>query len=67
MDKAIFQFDSIHYNANEVSKFSRKTCERLANTDEENVTKFDLESETLEELLNNDMFDTANCFFKVFI
>lgn len=66
MDKAIFQFDSRYYT-NDVSKFNRTTCERLAYIDKECVTKFDLEGESLEELLNNDRFDTTNCFFKVFM
>lgn len=66
MDKAIFQFDSRYYEYNEVARLSRETCEHLVNVDED-VTKFDLESETLEELLNNDRLDTANCFFRVFI
>lgn len=66
MDKEIFQFYSNYYDVY-VFQFSRETCEHLANVDAENVTKFDLESETLEELLNNDRLDTKNCFFRVFI
>lgn len=67
MDRAIFQFDSSKYNENEVVMLSRKACEHLANVDEENVTKFDLECDTLESLLNDDMFDTTNCYFRAFI
>lgn len=68
MSKAIFQLNADKYDDWEVVKrFTRHICEHLANTDEENVTKFDLEGESLEDLLNNDRFDTTNCFFKVFI
>lgn len=67
MDKAIFQFNSMSYKYNEVIHLSRETCEHLVNVDEENVTKFDLEGEPLEELLNNDMLDIEKCFFRVFI
>lgn len=66
-DKAIFQFDSSKYDSQEVFTLSRKACEHLANVDEDNVTKFDLETDSLEELLNDDMFDATNCYFRVFI
>lgn len=66
MDRAIFQFDSSKYNEDEVVMLSRKACEHLANVDFCNVTKFDLESDSLEDLLNGDMFDTTNCYFRVF-
>lgn len=67
MDKAIFQFNSSKYNVDEVVILSRKACEHLANVDEENVTKFDLEGDSLEDLLNEGMLDTTNCCFSVFI
>ena len=66
-DKAIFQFDSANYDLQEVSTLSREACEHLANVDEENVMKFDLETESLEDILNNEMLDTTNCYFRVFI
>lgn len=66
-DKAIFQFDSSKYDAS-VTTLSREVCEHLADTDEDNVTKFNLDFDTsLQELLNDDMLDTTNCFFRVFI
>lgn len=67
MDRAIFQFESSKYNENEVIMLSRKACEHLANVDSCNVTKFDLESDSLEDLLNEDMFDTTNCYFRCFV
>lgn len=67
MDRAIFQFDSSKYNENEVVMLSRKACEHLTNVDEENVTKFDLECDTLESLLNEGLLDTTNGIFRAFI
>lgn len=72
MDKAIFQFDANAYNEEDVKGFSRDLCEHLANVDEDNVTKFDLDpydkhtARGVENLLNDDMLDTTNCFFRVF-
>lgn len=70
MDGAIFQFDAGIYEMEEVQKLSRSTCERLAEIDETNVTKFDLGSDyhdkSIESLLNDDLLDTTNCYFRVF-
>lgn len=66
-DKAIFQFNSSKYYES-ATTLSRRTCEYLANIDEENVTKFNLDFDTsLQELLNDNMLDTTNCYFRVFI
>lgn len=67
MDKVIFQFNATNYDES-VFTLSRKACEHLANIDEENVTKFNLDFDTsLQELLNDGAFDTTNCYFRVFI
>lgn len=68
MDKAIFQFNSFHYDHITVATMPRETCEHLSNHDEENVIKFNVEGEgSLETLLNNDMLDVDNSFYRVFL
>ena len=67
MDKAIFQFDSTEYTLEDVKGFTRSVCEHLANKDEDNVTKFDLETDSLEDILNDELLDTTICYFRVFI
>lgn len=66
-DKAIFQFDSIKYTLEDVNGFTRSVCEHLTNIDKYNVTKFDLETDSLENILNDEILDTTNCYFRVFI
>lgn len=63
-DRTIFQFNSDTYNSEDVKKFSFEHCEHLANADEENVTKFD--GNNLENILNDNLLDADNCFYRVF-
>lgn len=67
MDKALFQFNGDYYAKKDVTNLSREMCEHLAKIDSDNVTKFDLEHQTFEELLNSDdIIDCYCCYFKVF-
>lgn len=67
MDKAIFEF-SCRYSPKDIEKLTRKDCERLCNTDESNVTKYDLETESLETLLNASVFEESRHYlYRVFI
>ena len=63
-DRTIFQFDADVYNSEDDKKFSFEYCEHLANADEDNVTKFD--GNDLENILNDNMLDVDNCFYRVF-
>ena len=64
MDRTIFQFDAYFYNIEDIKKFSFEHCEHLANADEDNVTKFD--GNDLENILNDNLLDVDNCFYRVF-
>ena len=63
-DRTIFQFDADVYNSEDVKKFSFEHCGYLTNADEENVTKFD--GNDLENILNDNLLDVDNCFYRVF-
>ena len=63
-DKTIFQFNADVYNSEDVKNFSFEHCEYLTNADEENVTKFD--GNDLENILNDNLLDVDNCFYRVF-
>ena len=63
-DRTIFQFDSYVYTIDAIKNFSFEHCEHLANADEENVTKFD--GNDLENILNDNLLDVDNCFYRVF-
>jgi len=68
MDKAIFEFDIVKYSEREkVESLSREECENLCNTDEDNVTKFDLEGYPLQAILNDAVLDIDNKYYRVFI
>ena len=63
-DRTIFQFEADVYNSEDVKKFSFEHCEYLTNADEENVTK--LEGNDWENILNDNLLDVDNCFYRVF-
>ena len=63
-DRTIFQFNGDVYYSEDVKKFSFEHCENLTNADEENVTKFD--GNDLENILNDNLLDVDNCFYRVF-
>ena len=63
-DRTIFQFDAYVYTIEDIKNFSFEHCEHLANADEENVTKFD--GNDLENILNDNLLDVDNCFYRVF-
>ena len=63
-DRTIFQFNADASNSEDVKKFSFEHCEYLTNADEDNVTKFD--GNDLENILNDNLLDVDNCFYRVF-
>ena len=63
-DKTIFQFNADVYTIEDIKNFCFEHCEHLANADEENVTKFD--GNDLENILNDNLLDVDNCFYRVF-
>ena len=69
MDKALFTF-SIYgsYTLQQIESFTREQCEELCNTDEKNVTKYDISQENgLQDLLNCECPDFNTSFVRVFI
>ena len=68
MDRAIFQFNCEKYSCEVIKHLTLSECEHLADVDENNVTKFNIDTaEELDEILNEDLLDIANCNFKSFI
>lgn len=67
-DKAIFVFNASFHEREDVEKLTRQECEEMCNSNSDTVSKYDLEGDSLQDLINNQELDNfSSDWVRVFL